>query len=133
MPVMTNGKTCCFSSCAEDIGIKTAQGWRELTAEEIVGAGMAGYEQVVSPLNVEITANGTITFTPPSLDEAVTKVDYKVEAQAALDKSDLVALRCFKNGVPFPAEWATYCAALRAIVVSGVGPLPTQPTYPQGS
>lgn len=60
-------------------------------------------------------------------------VDYKAEAQAALDKSDLVALRCFKNGVPFPAEWATYCAALRAIVVSGVGPLPVQPAYPEGS
>ena len=57
----------------------------------------------------------------------------RVAAQTALDKSDLVALRCFKNGVPFPAEWATYCAALRAIVVSGVGPLPVQPAYPEGS
>ncbi len=56
-----------------------------------------------------------------------------VAAQTALDKSDLVALRCFKNGVPFPAEWATYCAALRTIVVSGVGPVPTQPDYPKGS
>ena len=44
-----------------------------------------------------------------------------------------IAYNNFKNGVPFPAEWATYCAALRAIVVSGVGPLPTQPTYPEGS
>ena len=60
-------------------------------------------------------------------------VDHKAEAQAALDKSDLVALRCFKNGVLFPAEWATYCTALRAIVVSGVGPLPVQPAYPEGS
>ena len=59
--------------------------------------------------------------------------DYKSEAQAALDKSDLVALRCFKNGVPFPAEWATYCVALRTIVVSGVGPIPAQPDYPKGS
>ena len=57
----------------------------------------------------------------------------RTEAQAALDRSDLVALRCFKNGVSFPAEWATYCAALRAIVVSGVGPLPVQPAYPEGS
>ena len=60
-------------------------------------------------------------------------VDYKAEAQAALDKSDLVALRCFKNGVSFPAEWADYCTALRAIVVSGVGPVPAQPNYPKGS
>ena len=57
----------------------------------------------------------------------------RVEAQAALDKSDLVALRCFKNGVPFPTEWATYCAALRTIVVSGVGTIPVQPDYPKGS
>ena len=60
-------------------------------------------------------------------------VDYKAEAQAALNQSDLVALHCFKNGVPFPAEWATYCEALRAIVVFGVGPLPVQPAYPEGS
>ena len=61
--------------------------------------------------------------------EEITRAD----AQVALDKSDLVALRCFKNGVPFSTEWATYCAALRAIVVSGVGPLPVQPAYPEGS
>lgn len=73
-------------------------------------------------------AGGFEIQTPP---EPV--VDSRAEAQAALNKSDLVALRCFKNGVPFPAEWATYCAALRAIVVSGVGPLPVQPAYPEGS
>lgn len=67
------------------------------------------------------------------LPEIQPPLDYQAEAQAALDKSDLVALRCFKNGVPFPAEWATYCAALRAIVVSSVGPLPVQPAYPEGS
>lgn len=57
----------------------------------------------------------------------------RVAAQTALDKSDLVALRCFKNGVPFPTEWVTYCAALRSIAVSGVGPVPVQPDYPKGS
>ena len=44
-----------------------------------------------------------------------------------------IAYNNFKNGVPFPAEWATYCAALRAIVVSGVGPVPVQPNYTKGS
>ena len=68
-----------------------------------------------------------------TLPEIPVVTGYKAEAQAALDRSDMVALRCFKNGVPFPAEWATYCEALRAIVVSGVGPLPVQPAYPEGS
>ena len=44
-----------------------------------------------------------------------------------------IAYNSFKNGVPFPTEWATHCAALRAIVVSGVGSLPAQPAYPEGS
>lgn len=57
-------------------------------------------------------------------------------AKAALDASDVVAIRCFKAGVQFPGDWVTYVAALRAIV-SGTDTtstvLPTVPTYPAGS
>lgn len=38
---------------------------------------------------------------------------FKVEVQAALDKSDMVALRAFKAGVAFNAEWATCVEKLR--------------------
>ncbi|MFM0435891.1 hypothetical protein PQQ84_05480 [Paraburkholderia strydomiana] len=62
---------------------------------------------------------------------------YKANAQDALDKTDIVAIRCVKSGVSFPKEWQTYCAALRAIVSAASGdatqPLPAQPEYPDGT
>lgn len=54
-------------------------------------------------------------------------------AFSALEKSDLVALRCFKSGVEFPQAWKDYVISLRAIVNGGSGPIPDQPTYPQGT
>ena len=114
---------------------------------EIVDGKIGRYtdnEHVAELNGLTLTTNDEIVFgangerylasqCPPSIrynEEAGIMI---AEAKAALNKSDLVALRCFKNGVPFPAEWATYCAALRAIVVSGVGPVPAQPDYPKGS
>ena len=37
------------------------------------------------------------------------------DALTALTDTDLVALRCFKAGVAFPAEWVAYVVALRAV------------------
>ena len=61
---------------------------------------------------------------------------YQATAQAALNKSDLVATRCFKAGVAFPAAWLTYVEALRAIVSASTGTpatLPVPPAYPAGT
>lgn len=62
---------------------------------------------------------------------------YQQQAQAALDKSDVTILRCTENGVAVPSTWATYRAALRAIVRATIGdatqPLPTRPAYPSGT
>jgi len=62
---------------------------------------------------------------------------YKVKAQIALDRTDIVALRCFKAGVEFPLEWKEYVESLRSIVRTQAGdatqPLPEQPTYPDGT
>lgn len=58
-------------------------------------------------------------------------------AQAALDSSDRVAVRCMKAGVLYPAEWLAHDNALRAIVRAATGdpsiPLPTRPVYPAGT
>jgi len=62
---------------------------------------------------------------------------YRTSAQDALDKTDIVAIRCVKSGVSFPKEWQAYCAALRAIVSAASGDatqsLPTRPAYPAGT
>lgn len=59
----------------------------------------------------------------------------KVKASAALDKSDLTAIRCLKAGVAFPVEWQTYVADLRAIVAgrSQETALPAAPAFPAGT
>jgi hypothetical protein len=63
----------------------------------------------------------------------VPETDYRALAVAALTVSDTTAMRCFKASVPFPLDWKDYTSKLRAIVKSGVGPLPAQPPYPTGT
>ena len=62
---------------------------------------------------------------------------YQAAAQSALEKSDAVALRCWKAGVDYPTAWRVYDAALREIVRAKSGddslPLPEQPAYPEGT
>lgn len=62
---------------------------------------------------------------------------HQVQAQVALDASDMVALRCFKAGVAFPSDWLTYVNALRVVVRTSSGDptqaLPTRPAYPSGT
>ena len=63
--------------------------------------------------------------------------NYQTSAQALLNKSDFVAIRCLKAGVDFPPSWLTYVTSLRAIVNANSGdptqPLPAIPSYPVGT
>lgn len=54
-------------------------------------------------------------------------------AYDALAKSDMTALRCIKAGIAFPLEWQEYVANLREIFQTGIGSLPEQPSYPEGT
>lgn len=62
---------------------------------------------------------------------------YRARANDELEKSDMVAFRCFKAGVGFPPEWREYVDALRVIVAAPVGdataPFPVKPVYPVGT
>lgn len=55
-------------------------------------------------------------------------------AHAAMHKSDAVALRCFKRGIEFPAEWQKYDAALQEIIdakeIDSLRSLPEPPKDP---
>lgn len=59
--------------------------------------------------------------------------DFKADAQAALDASDMTMLRCVEADISVPAEWKNYRIALRDIMKSGVGPLPKRPPFPTGT
>ena len=63
--------------------------------------------------------------------------EYRQQAQAALDSSDITILRCVENNVPVPEAWASFRTALRAIVRASSGdhtaPQPTRPAYPAGT
>ena len=79
-------------------------------------------------------------FTAPIVPGPTTAemwASHKAQAQAALDASDITAIRCLKSGVAFPATWLAYCQALRAIVAAATGDptlvLPTAPAYPAGT
>jgi len=54
-------------------------------------------------------------------------------AKRELDKSDMVAIRCIKANVAFPADWQAYVAALRAVVNGTSTNLPVQPLFPAGT
>lgn len=77
---------------------------------------------------------GVWAFTAPAAPSGPTLAQ---QAQAALDISDMTALRCFKAAVAFPSAWQTYTTTLRAIVNGTASPMPTalpaQPTFPAGT
>jgi hypothetical protein len=55
------------SASVEDAELFVARGWRELTEAEIQSAGMAGFEQYVSPASAVVMQNGNVAFTPPDM------------------------------------------------------------------
>jgi hypothetical protein len=81
---------------------------------------------------------GAWTFAVPAGPSAATLwQQYQAQAQAALSKSDITIWRCTENAVAVPAAWATYRAALRAIISAATGDptksLPVRPAYPVGT
>lgn len=99
---------------------------------------MTLYKTIAGPTgstNVAMTADEEAAFLAEQAASQASQVisDLKSQAQKALDKSDLVATRCFKAGVAFPSAWQTYVTSLRAIISTGTGTLPTQPSYPAGT
>ena len=69
---------------------------------------------------------------PPSPERL--RLRFQGEARAELQASDLVVLRCYESGVPFPVEWAIYRESLREIIRADAGEvsqqLPLPPDYP---
>ncbi|MCS3839377.1 hypothetical protein HNR03_003988 [Pseudomonas sp. JAI111] len=113
----------------------------ELTAH----GGLVGQHFTWSP-------DGTIEFFSDTLASVISGVeavyaahdpakpswsDLKLQAQAALDGSDVTITRCAENAVSVPSDWVSYRKALRAIVGAESGDatqeLPIKPAYPAGT
>lgn len=70
------------------------------------------------------------------MEAAQAPIILKCLAQASLDASDKVLVRCMKAGVPYPAAWQSRDIVLRAIVSGSdttSNALPIQPDYPEGT
>lgn len=82
--------------------------------------------------NVEMTPEEETAFLADQAQSegAIISQNIIASAQSELDKSDMVAIRCFKSGVEFPDDWKQYVASLRAIVNIGTGDLPIRPNFP---
>ena len=77
-------------------------------------------------------------YTPIEMTDEYRLSYIKSLATAALDKSDIMIIRCVENGVDVPIEWRQYRSALRSLISTTVWndslALPTHPiTYPSGS
>lgn len=65
--------------------------------------------------------------------KVITLADRQSTARTRLTVSDMAAVRCFKAGIPYPAEWQEYDAVLRQIVNGDDLTLPVQPAYPEST
>lgn len=68
-------------------------------------------------------------------DEAEIRSRLAVDAQKALERSDVTALRCLELGIAVPGEWVEFRATLREIAGgnSDATELPERPVYPENT
>ncbi|HEY6020582.1 MAG TPA: hypothetical protein VIY48_12035 [Candidatus Paceibacterota bacterium] len=94
-----------------------------------------GWRAVETSADVDQTIETYQTLQPaPIYDSSSEKL--KKSAIIALDKTDMVAIRCIKAGVVFPADWQSYTQSLRAIVNgtdTTTTTIPVAPAYPAGT
>ena len=86
--------------------------------------------------SVEITDAEAYAIQHPQPTAAQLNAELIASAKSSLAATDLVALRCWKSSVAYPADWLNYTNELRAIVNSTdttSTALPTQPAYPAGT
>ena len=113
-------------------------GWHPvtLTDQPTFDAASQTVDQVLALDGSTVVQSWTVramTTDEQAAYNAAAAASLKAQAQSALDKSDVTMIRCVEHGVAVPTEWATYRSALRSIVSTGAGSMPTRPNYPAGT
>lgn len=102
---------------------KDGLGWRAVDSAADVGKDETFSDAQPAPTSAQIAAEAWGAYQQQSI--------------LALEKSDMVALRCVKAGVAFPSTWQTFVAQHRAIIAAATGdptaPQPVMPAYPAGT
>lgn len=103
----------------------------------ISGSSMRAVDKHDELMDGEIFCEELPSPWPPKPSIEQLWLEYQEKAQALLDATDVVCLRCYKAGVPFPAEWLAHTNKLRTIVRASSGDplaeLPVRPEYPAGT
>lgn len=116
---------------------------QSLAAELQAGGGIpADWEAVAFNIEVPegppdaLSWNGTaLVLTDADAErEALAAAQREAAREAAreIEKSDRLALLCFKAGMPYPVEWRERDTLLWGIVNGDPGPVPSAPEYPPG-
>lgn len=95
------------------------------------------WQNAINNNHNKINQDGTtelVDFRTQEEIDALALTTFKTAVQTAIDKTDSVALRCWKAGVEFPTEWREYTVTLRTLLASKVVvELPAMPEYPSGN
>jgi hypothetical protein len=106
-----------------------------------------GRTLVVAPRNTDRTAN-IIDLSDPENPKVIPRPASQPapigpawratqnQARVLIEAGDIIVTRCAEAGIPVPADWKTYRAALRVILRAATGdptlPLPIPPQKPPG-
>ena len=63
----------------------------------------------------------------PNYNTEINKELIVAQAQKALIDSNSIVMNCFENSITVPTDWVSYRSALRNVIKTGIGPLPTPP------
>lgn len=107
---------------------------------DLITISDADYQLGISPREEGSTLdfqNGMLVVIPaPAPTSAQLQLKLQQQAMATMQETDMVCLRCYKAGIPFPTEWQSYTNALRSIANgtdTSSTALPVKPAYPAGT
>lgn len=130
--VIKVGGHCLNVDSVEDAERLIEQGGIALSEEEIVRAGMSGYEHLVSPLNATVREDGVVVFTPPqpsqpTIEDHLAAIEAEYAQKIAALQTALVAATLAGGSImdgniaSLRTEWAVLLnaksAAMEALLV----------------
>ncbi|MBB5143953.1 phage tail assembly chaperone [Desulfovibrio intestinalis] len=137
MWVIQRGNKVINVDSDDNLNSHIATGWEIVSDVAIEAAGMRGYENIISPANTVVNADGSLTFTPPAPpSETELYESLRLEAERLLAATDQYGMDDYPDNER-RAAYRAYRAELRALnrqegaPWDGGGPATPWPTKPE--